>query len=65
MSIDRQLAQVRATLPAGVELVAVSKTHPAEAIREAYEAGQRLFGESRPQELCAKYEACPATSPGT
>ena len=59
MSIDRQLAQVRATLPAGVELVAVSKTHPAEAIREAYEAGQRLFGESRPQELCAKYEALP------
>ena len=59
MSIDRQLAQVRATLPPGVELVAVSKTHPAEAIREAYEAGQRLFGESRPQELCAKYEALP------
>ncbi len=59
MSIDRQLAQVRASLPTGVELVAVSKTHPAEAIREAYEAGQRLFGESRPQELCAKYEALP------
>ena len=40
-------------------LVAVSKTHPVEAIREAYEVGQRIFGESRPQELLAKYEALP------
>lgn len=40
-------------------LVAVSKTHPAEAIREAFDAGHRIFGESRPQELCAKYEALP------
>ena len=58
-SIVDRLRTVRGTLPAGVELVAVSKTHPAEAIREAYDAGQRLFGESRPQELCAKYEALP------
>ncbi len=47
------------TLPEGVTLVAVSKTHPVEAISEAYEAGQRVFGESRPQELRAKYEALP------
>ena len=47
------------TLPEGVTLVAVSKTHPIEAIVEAYEAGQRVFGESRPQELRAKYEALP------
>ncbi len=47
------------TLPEGVTLVAVSKTHPVEAITEAYEAGQRVFGESRPQELRAKYEALP------
>ena len=47
------------TLPEGVTLVAVSKTHPIEAIKEAYEAGQRVFGESRPQELRAKYEALP------
>lgn len=40
-------------------MVAVSKTHPVEAIRQAYEAGQRIFGESRPQELCAKYEVLP------
>ena len=57
MSIKSQLERVRATLPEGVTLVAVSKTHPIEAIAEAYEAGQRVFGESRPQELRAKYEA--------
>ena len=41
-------------LPATVKLVAVSKFHPFESIQEAYEAGQRTFGESRPQELLAK-----------
>lgn len=59
MSVKSQLERVRATLPEGVTLVAVSKTHPIEAIAEAYEAGQRVFGESRPQELRAKYEALP------
>lgn len=46
-------------LPLNVKLVAVSKFHPAEEIMEAYNAGQRCFGESRPQELAAKYEALP------
>ena len=41
-------------LPATVKLVAVSKFHPFESIEEAYEAGQRIFAESRPQELLAK-----------
>ena len=41
-------------LPATVKLVAVSKFHPFEAIEEAYQAGQRIFAESRPQELLAK-----------
>ena len=59
MSIESQLAAVRRSLPEGVTLVAVSKTHPAEAIRKAYDAGQRIFGESRPQELREKYEALP------
>ncbi|MBQ1990217.1 MAG: YggS family pyridoxal phosphate-dependent enzyme [Rikenellaceae bacterium] len=59
MSVKSQLERVRATLPEGVTLVAVSKTHPIDAIKEAYEAGQRVFGESRPQELRAKYEALP------
>ncbi len=57
--VASQLALVRQSLPAGVTLVAVSKTHPAELIREAYDAGQRIFGESRPQELREKYEALP------
>ena len=50
---------MRRSLPERVTLVAVSKTHPAELIREAYEAGHRIFGESRPQELREKYEALP------
>ena len=59
MSIQSKIKELRATLPKGVKLLAVSKFHPAEAIIEAYEAGQRAFGESRPQELKAKYEALP------
>ena len=58
-AIARQLAHVRTTLPAGVTLVAVSKTHPVEALRAAYDAGQRIFGESRPQELAAKRQQLP------
>lgn len=46
-------------LPDGVRLVAVSKFHPDEAIREAYDAGQRIFGESKVQEMTAKYESLP------
>ncbi len=59
MSITTKIAQVRATLLPGVQLVAVSKTFPAEAIAQAYAAGERHFGESRPQELKAKSEALP------
>ena len=58
-SIACQLSFVRSTLPEGVKLVAVSKTHPAEAIRAAYDAGHRVFGESRQQELREKHEALP------
>lgn len=54
------LNEVRATVKQGVELVAVSKFHPAALIREAYDQGQRIFGESRVQELQAKHEALPA-----
>lgn len=57
--IGARLRAVRSTLPAGVELVAVSKFHPVEALREAYDAGQRVFGESRVQELLPKIEAMP------
>lgn len=59
MSIACQLSFVRSTIPENVTLVAVSKTHPAAMIREAYDAGHRIFGESRPQELREKYEALP------
>lgn len=57
--IAENLCRVRAAVPHGVELVAVSKFHPAEALREAYDAGQRVFGESRVNELVAKAGALP------
>ena len=47
MGIAENLKRVREELPPGVELVAVSKFHPVEALKEAYDAGQRCFGESR------------------
>ena len=52
--------QVLDSLPEGVRLVAVSKYHPAESIAEAYDEGQRVFGESHVQELQAKHAALPA-----
>lgn len=58
-TVADNLAHIRATLPAGVTLVAVSKFHPTEVLMEAYHAGQRIFGESRPQELTAKYKELP------
>lgn len=58
--ITENLKQVRSDLPSTVRLVAVSKYHPIEAIQEAYEAGQRIFGESKVQELCAKQQVLPA-----
>jgi pyridoxal phosphate enzyme (YggS family) len=57
MSIAKNLARLRSALPAGVTLVAVSKAHPAETVLEAWEAGQRDFGENRPQEMAAKRDA--------
>jgi hypothetical protein len=57
VSVAANLAAVRARLPAGVTLVAVSKTQPPEAIREAYEAGQRDFGENYAQEWREKADA--------
>ena len=59
MSIKSEIARLHQELPNGVTLVAVSKFHPVEALREAYDAGQRVFGESRPQEMCAKREQMP------
>ena len=59
MNIAENLQQVLSELPDGVRLVAVSKFHPNEAIEEAYRTGQRIFGESKVQEMTAKYESLP------
>ncbi len=59
-TLSSRLEAIRATLPeSGVSLVAVSKFHPAEAIAEAYAAGQRIFGESRAQEVREKHAQLP------
>ena len=58
--IRKQITRLRAELPEGVALCAVSKFHPVEALREAYDAGQRTFGESRVQELLEKIPQLPA-----
>lgn len=59
MLISENLKTIRADIPDRVKLVAVSKFHPADAIREAYDAGQLVFGESRMQEIDAKYRELP------
>ena len=59
MDIAQNIDRIKAALPAGVMLVAVSKTHPEQAVMQAYRAGQRVFGENKAQELCAKYQALP------
>lgn len=58
-SVAEAIREIHAELPGGVSLVAVSKFHPADAVRQAYDAGQRLFGESRVQELLAKIPLLP------
>ena len=57
--IAENIRDIKATLPSGVTLVAVSKFHPAESLLEAYNSGQRIFGESRVQELVAKQATLP------
>lgn len=57
--ISNNLQEVRHTLDNGVCLVAVSKYHPVDAVQEAYAVGQRIFGESREQELRIKHDSLP------
>ncbi len=59
MSISQNLIDIKSQLPQTVELIAVSKTNPESAIQEAYDAGQRHFGENKVQELIGKYENLP------
>ena len=59
MSIKENLLRIKATLPKKVTLVAVSKTKPVSDLMEAYEAGQRIFGENKIQEMSEKWEQMP------
>jgi pyridoxal phosphate enzyme (YggS family) len=59
MSIQNNLRSIQATLPENVTLVAVSKTKPISDLMEAYEAGQRIFGENKIQEMAEKWEVMP------
>ena len=59
MDIKAILDEIKAELPQTTRLVAVSKFHPASAIQEAYDAGQRIFGESKVQELEEKHDILP------
>ncbi|AXT54801.1 YggS family pyridoxal phosphate-dependent enzyme [Aquimarina sp. AD1] len=58
-SIEENLKHIQKTLPEGVTLVAVSKTKPISDLMEAYEAGQRVFGENKIQEMTQKWEELP------
>ncbi len=60
MNIPAALTKVREAIPEGVTLVAVSKFHPESDLLQAYEAGQRVFGESHVQELVRKHDSLPA-----
>jgi PLP dependent protein len=59
MSIQQNIEEIRKHIPAHVKLVCVSKFHPNETLMEAYECGERVFGESKVQELCGKQETLP------
>ena len=60
MSISSNLIEIKKTIPEHVKLVAVSKFHPVDAVREAYAVGQKYFGESRQQEFTLKYKELPS-----
>lgn len=59
MSIAQNLLKIKSSLPENVTLVAVSKTKPIPDLMEAYDAGQRIFGENKIQEIAEKWEAMP------
>ena len=62
--IADKIKELQGKIPQGVKLVAVSKFHPSDAIREAYSAGQRAFGENRPQEFQKKVQELADELPG-
>ena len=59
MSIAENIGRIAASLPETVRLVAISKQQPVEYIEEAYQWGQRIFGENKVQEMASKYETLP------
>lgn len=59
MGIKENYTAIKDQLPAGVQLVAVSKTHSVEAVQEVYDLGQKVFGENKVQELMEKYPLLP------
>src|SRR6201991_1341959 len=59
MSIKSNIDSITSGLKNGCRLIAVSKTHPASLVQEAYDAGQRIFGENKVQEMVSKYEVLP------
>lgn len=59
MAIEQNIESIRKHIPTDIQLVCVSKFHPDESILEAYSAGERVFGESKVQEMCGKYERLP------
>ena len=59
MSIQENLKTIKSSIPEHVTLVAVSKTKPVSDLMEAYNAGQRVFGENKIQEMAEKYEEMP------
>jgi len=59
MSIAENFAAIKKEIPSSVKLIAVSKTQPHESIKQAFDTGQRIFGENRVQELTDKYQSLP------
>ena len=59
MSVQQNIISIRKHIPAHVQLVCVSKFHPDEELLEAYNAGERVFGESKVQEMCGKQQRLP------
>lgn len=59
MSIKENLQKIKSTIPSDVTLIVVTKTHPVEKLMEVYNAGHKIFGENKVQEICDKYEQLP------
>ena len=59
MQIEKNLSILKNSIPDNIDIVAVSKTKPINDLKEAYHAGQRIFGENKVQEMVSKFEQLP------